>query len=76
MSDNPLLLAMEGDTARITLNRPDVRNALSIELSDRLVDAIRTIRKSTKIKFVVIKGAGHMMMTEKPDELLAALTAA
>lgn len=50
---------MEGDTARIILNRPDVHNALSIELSDRLVEAIRIIKKSTDTKFVVIKGAGN-----------------
>ena len=54
-----LLLSMEDDIARITLNRPEVRNALSIELSDLLVDAIRTIKKTTKIKFVVIKGSGN-----------------
>jgi len=59
MAEKPLLLAMDGDTARITLNRPEVHNALSIELSDMLVDAIQTIKKSTEIKFVVIKGAGN-----------------
>ncbi len=58
MNENPVILKMDGDTARITLNRPDVHNALSIELSDRLVEAIQTIKKSTEIKFVVIKGAG------------------
>jgi enoyl-CoA hydratase len=59
MADKPLLLTMEGDTARIILNRPEVRNALSIELSDMLVEAIRIIKKSTDTKFVVIKGAGN-----------------
>ena len=59
MTEKPLLLAIDGDTARITLNRPEVHNALSIELSDMLVDAIQTIKKSTEIKFVVIKGAGN-----------------
>ena len=58
MSTKPLLLSMEDDVAKITLNRPEVHNALSIELSDMLVDAIQTIKKTTKIKFVVIKGAG------------------
>lgn len=59
MAEQPLLLAMDGDTARITLNRPQVRNALNIDLSNRLIDAIQTIKKSTDIKFVVIKGAGN-----------------
>ena len=58
MTTEPLLLKIEGDLARITLNRPEVNNALSIELSDRLVDAILTIKRSTDVKFVVIKGAG------------------
>lgn len=58
MAEQPLLLAMDGDTARITLNRPQVRNALNIDLSNQLIAAIQTIKASTDIKFVVIKGAG------------------
>ncbi|MBI9075222.1 MAG: enoyl-CoA hydratase/isomerase family protein [Desulfatibacillum sp.] len=58
MSQDVLILEMDGDTARITLNRPQVRNALSIELSERLVDAITTVKRSTRVKFVVFKGAG------------------
>ena len=37
-----LILTVEGDVARITLNRPRVHNALSIELSDKLIEAART----------------------------------
>jgi enoyl-CoA hydratase/carnithine racemase len=50
---------MADDTARITLNRPNVHNALSMEMSDQLVDALLAIKKSTAVKFVVIKGAGN-----------------
>ena len=46
-------------TAFITLNRPEVKNALSMKLSDELVSAIEIIRKSRKLKFLVIKGAGN-----------------
>ena len=59
MAEKPLLLTMEGDLAAITLNRPKVHNALSIELSDMLVQAIQVIKRSTDVKFVVIKGAGN-----------------
>ena len=58
MSTSPLILTVEGDVARITLNRPQRHNALSIELSDMLVEAIQTVKRSTDVKFVVIKGAG------------------
>ncbi len=43
----------------ITLNRPKVLNALSMRLSDEIVYAIEEVRNSTKIKFLVIKGAGN-----------------
>ena len=59
MKQKPLLLSMEGDTARIILNRPEVRNALSMEMSDMLVDAIQKVKRSTDTKFLVIKGAGN-----------------
>lgn len=59
MSEKPLLMNRDGDTARITLNRPEVHNALSIELSDMFVDAVQTLKKSTDTKFVVIKGQGN-----------------
>ena len=58
MAEKPLLVTMDGDTARIVINRPEVRNALSIELSDIFVEALSAIKKSTDTKFVVIKGAG------------------
>jgi enoyl-CoA hydratase len=72
MKEKPLILEMDGDTARITLNRPEVHNALSIEMSDMLVDAIQTVKRSTDIKFVVIKGAGASFcagddITEMPN---------
>ena len=58
MTAKPLLLEMDGDLARITLNRPKVNNALSIELSYMLIDAIQAVKRSTDVKFLVIKGAG------------------
>jgi enoyl-CoA hydratase len=44
--------------AWITLNRPYVMNALSMKLSEEIVTAIEIVRQSTKLKFLVIKGAG------------------
>ena len=48
----------QGAVARLTLNRPHVRNALSITLSDELIHALERIRDSTSLKVVVIQGAG------------------
>lgn len=43
---------------RITLNRPDKRNALSHRLRSELFDALRAADRSTDVRVVVIRGAG------------------
>lgn len=48
----------QGDVARLTLNRPEVTNALSIDLSDDLCRAAEYLRDSDHFKIVVITGAG------------------
>jgi enoyl-CoA hydratase len=58
MEFNQLIYEVKENVAWITLNRPQVMNALSMRLSDELVLAIEEVRKSTKLKFLVIKGAG------------------
>jgi len=49
----------EGPVARITLDRPQKRNALSIALSDELIAAIAQVQDSTDLKLLVIDGAGE-----------------
>ncbi|MFW9900537.1 MAG: enoyl-CoA hydratase/isomerase family protein [Candidatus Thorarchaeota archaeon] len=58
MKFEQLLFEEKENVVWITLNRPKVLNALSMQLSDEIVYAIEEIRKSIKIKFLVIKGAG------------------
>jgi len=58
MDYEQLIYEEKDQVARITLNRPKVLNALSKKLSDELVKAIEMVRQSTKVKFLVIKGAG------------------
>ncbi|MFW9826126.1 MAG: enoyl-CoA hydratase/isomerase family protein [Candidatus Thorarchaeota archaeon] len=58
MKYEQLLYEEKGNVVWITLNRPKVLNALSMKLSDEIVYAIEEIRKSTAIKFLVIKGSG------------------
>jgi enoyl-CoA hydratase len=53
-----LILDVGDDLARITLNRPDSHNALSIQLSAELLDALRWVQASEDVKFLVIQGAG------------------
>lgn len=59
MEFEQLIYEEKDKVAWITLNRPDVLNALSMRLSDEFVAAIAKVSKSTKLKFLVIKGAGN-----------------
>ena len=53
-----LIYEEDGAVARITLNRPERRNALSMRLSDELTAALERVRGSEALKVVVIGGAG------------------
>jgi 2-(1,2-epoxy-1,2-dihydrophenyl)acetyl-CoA isomerase len=44
--------------ARITLDRPEAKNALTVEMRDDLVDAIRTCRADPDVRALLITGTG------------------
>jgi len=46
------------EVARLTLNRPDRKNALSIALRDAVSDALDELKADTRLKCVVLTGAG------------------
>jgi 2-(1,2-epoxy-1,2-dihydrophenyl)acetyl-CoA isomerase len=43
---------------RITLDRPDAKNALTIEMRDAIVDAVRDARADDAVRALLITGAG------------------
>jgi enoyl-CoA hydratase/carnithine racemase len=53
-----LLVERADDFATLTLNRPEKRNALSVQLRDAISDALDELAGDSSIKAVVITGAG------------------
>jgi len=53
-------LSIESDApvAVVTLNRPERRNALSLELMEELIDCLRTLGESPEIRSVILAGEG------------------
>jgi 2-(1,2-epoxy-1,2-dihydrophenyl)acetyl-CoA isomerase len=43
---------------RITLDRPDAKNALTIEMRDAIVDAVRSARTDTDVRALLLTGTG------------------
>lgn len=57
-NNEPVLYEVNGAVARITLNRPEKRNALSDTLIAGLKDALRRARTDDAVRVVMISGAG------------------
>ena len=53
-----LLLERDGGTARVTLNRPDRRNALSLALMTELREVVAALGADPATRAIVIAGAG------------------
>jgi enoyl-CoA hydratase len=49
----------DGPLARITLDRPERRNALSMQLSEELIAALEIVQRSQTVKVLMIQGAGE-----------------
>lgn len=60
---NSLLTRIDGPIARITFNRPEVRNAINQEMIVAMRDFLLCIEHDTSVRGVVITGAGEHFMS-------------
>lgn len=59
-SQEPSVLTEKvGKTQVITLNRPEKLNAADLEMQQRLVDCLKSVRKDNEIRAIVLTGAGR-----------------
>jgi 2-(1,2-epoxy-1,2-dihydrophenyl)acetyl-CoA isomerase len=57
-----LEVTMRDGIATLTMNRPDARNALSMEMRKELSDALHDVELNESIRCVVLRGAGEHFM--------------
>ena len=57
-AERPVLVQVDDGVARITLNRPQRRNALSLELMQELTGALHSLGGSPDVRAIVLSGAG------------------
>src|ERR1700687_1522545 len=67
-----LILEFSGEIAKITLNRPDKRNAINTQMIAELQTALDTIEKSHS-RVVIVTGAGTSFCAGMDLEMLAAI---
>ena len=68
-----LLLEFNEEIAKITLNRPDKRNAINTQMIAELQSSLDTIEKSHS-RVVIVTGAGKAFCAGMDLEMLAAIT--
>lgn len=59
MSDNPVLIEIEGKIATLTLNRPDNRNAMDSVMMPAFQDAVDQVISQKDLRCLVITGKGR-----------------
>lgn len=67
-----LILEFNGEMAKITLNRPDKRNAINAQMIAELQTSLDTIEKSHS-RVVIVTGAGKAFCAGMDLEMLAAI---
>ena len=58
MSETPVLVDVADGVARVTLNRPSVRNALNPAMLAALEVALRRLEDDAAARAIVLRGAG------------------
>jgi enoyl-CoA hydratase len=64
---DPILFEMKGAVALVTLNRPEVLNALDYALIDRMMDVLDQVDDDRSARAVVLTGAGDRAFSAGAD---------
>ena len=67
MAEEILLMEKEGDICILSINRPERRNALSLELFYRLGDVFNAMKNDRDVRVVVLRGAGEKAFSSGMD---------
>ncbi len=67
MTAQSILYEKDGGIAWVTLNRPDVLNAINMEMRDALWETMQAVRDDPEVRAVIFKGAGDRAFSAGAD---------
>ena len=67
MSDAPVLYEVADHVATITLNRPEVRNAMNTALREAMLERFTALATDDDVRVIVVKGAGDKAFSAGAD---------
>jgi enoyl-CoA hydratase/carnithine racemase len=65
--NSELIVERDAPVARLIVNRPDVRNALSLQITQRLAQEIRDLARDRAVRVLVLTGAGDRVFVSGAD---------
>jgi enoyl-CoA hydratase len=65
--NNELIVERRGHVVWLTVNRPEVRNALSLAITKRIADTLRELSKDRTVRVFVLTGAGDRVFVSGAD---------
>jgi enoyl-CoA hydratase/carnithine racemase len=65
--NNELIVERHGPVAWLTINRPQVRNALSLEITQRIAQTVRELSGDRTVRVFVLTGAGDRVFVSGAD---------
>jgi enoyl-CoA hydratase/carnithine racemase len=65
--DHELIFERHGPVAWLIVNRPEVRNALSLQITQRLAQSIRDLARDRTVRVFVLTGAGDRVFVSGAD---------
>jgi enoyl-CoA hydratase/carnithine racemase len=65
--NDELIIEQDGAVARLTVNRPEVRNALSIGIIQRIAQTLRGLSRDRAVRVFVLTGAGDRVFISGAD---------
>jgi enoyl-CoA hydratase/carnithine racemase len=66
-ADSVLYEKSSGDVAWVTLNRPEVLNAINMEMRDQLWEIMHAVRDDPEVRAVIFRGAGDRAFSAGAD---------
>jgi 2-(1,2-epoxy-1,2-dihydrophenyl)acetyl-CoA isomerase len=83
MADSPLIVEYQGAVAYLRFNRPQVLNALNLEMAGAFLDACQSVATDSTVRVLVLSGMGRAFMAggdlqalrDNPESAAAALIA-
>ena len=67
MAEQTLVYQKDGAIAWVTLNRPEVLNAVNMQMRDELWDLLHAVRDDPDVRAVIFKGAGERAFSAGAD---------